>query len=561
MREEVPSAAPTALRCAPMTPQRPSVMDPLAPALAPSELSGETTNSVSVALRGLRPHTNYSLQVVAFTRVGDGPASDPVFCSTEEDVPGPPAGVKAAISGRGTMVVSWLPPTNSNGRLLTYTVTTRGRDVKRHSANVSVHPRNVNFTTFHRPSVSPHPEGRRARPLHQTRGGASFELRQHPGVRGCKHSGRRGTPSPPVTIALSTTVPARVVSWGGVTGVHWEEDVSLRCEAVGIPPPGRTWYRDNIIINDATNKRVSSYPDGTLVLRDVQRKDSGNYTCRVTNTHGEDHITYVLSVQVPPQPPQIHVTRTGATTLTVAWRTGDSGGAPLLGLTISYKRDYGEWQEETVGDGRPSENLRTKTAGSPPLTGGREAWSSPTPLSETVDGSRPVELGGLNPSTAYVVSVTAHNSAGSTVQEYPFTTAALNGGMTVKENKAVFFVFSFILIVFYRFEFIMTFFSRSRHGRRLLDGCTCLAPVVASSLALLATVITVCVCVRRRPPPPSPQSGGDTCSVTAQENKENLKQREQYYATVRKTSPHRDPGAHERVPEYADDIYPYATFR
>lgn len=51
-----------------------------------------------------------------------------------------------------------------------------------------------------------------------------------------------------------STVPARVVSWGGVTGVHWEEDVSLRCEAVGIPPPGRTWYRDNIIINDATNK-------------------------------------------------------------------------------------------------------------------------------------------------------------------------------------------------------------------------------------------------------------------------------------------------------------------
>nr|XP_027239266.1 Down syndrome cell adhesion molecule-like protein Dscam2 [Penaeus vannamei] len=496
--EDVPSAAPTALRCAPMTAHSVLVSwDPLAPALArgellgyrvlyapaerTSELSGETTNSVSVALRGLRPHTNYSLQVVAFTRVGDGPASDPVFCSTEEDVPGPPAGVKAAISGRGTMVVSWLPPTNSNGRLLTYTVTTRGRDVKR--------------------AVVRAPSTRHEVVLPSSSGSIQVSVAASTRVG-------EGPPSPPVTIALSTTVPARVVSWGGVTGVHWEEDVSLRCEAVGIPPPGRTWYRDNIIINDATNKRVSSYPDGTLVLRDVQRKDSGNYTCRVTNTHGEDHITYVLSVQVPPQPPQIHVTRTGATTLTVAWRTGDSGGAPLLGLTISYKRDYGEWQEETVpptqtshelrglacgnhydlyvtpynkvGDGRPSENLRTKTAGSPPLTGGREgvviantSWaavslakwsdggcpishysvayrrSSSTTwvvgkglrpsrfgvvwvevgVSETVDGSRPVELGGLNPSTAYVVSVTAHNSAGSTVQEYPFTTAALNGGI------------------------------------------------------------------------------------------------------------------------------------
>lgn len=42
---------------------------------------------------------------------------------------------------------------------------------------------------------------------------------------------------------------------------------------------------------------MSSYPDGTLVLRDVQRKDSANYTCKVNNPHGDDHITYTLIVQ------------------------------------------------------------------------------------------------------------------------------------------------------------------------------------------------------------------------------------------------------------------------
>ncbi|KAK7084278.1 hypothetical protein SK128_009905 [Halocaridina rubra] len=206
----------------------------------------------------------------------------------------------------------------------------------------------------------------------------------------------------------SNEIPARIVSWGGLTAVHWEEDVSLRCDAVGDPPPVRSWIRDAHHLNEAS-KRVSSYPDGTLVLRDVQRQDSANYTCKVTNIHGDDYITYALIVQVPPAPPHIHITRTGSTTLTVAWRTGDDGGATLLGLTVSYKRDYGEWQEETVpptqtshelrglvGDGRPSDNLRTKTAGSTPLAGGREgvvkvntSWAAVS-LAQWTDGGCPI---------------------------------------------------------------------------------------------------------------------------------------------------------------------------
>lgn len=42
-----------------------------------------------------------------------------------------------------------------------------------------------------------------------------------------------------------------------------------------------------------------------------------------------------------------------------------------------------------------------------------------------------------------------------------------------------------------------------------------------------------------------------------------MEQREQYYATVRKPSqqsPCREVNALERIPEYSEDIYPYATF-
>jgi len=67
---------------------------------------------------------------------------------------------------------------------------------------------------------------------------------------------------------------------------------------------------------------------------------------------------------------------------------------------------------------------------------------------------------------------------------------------------------------------------------------------------------------------PDPEGSGganDPSSQTqaALDNKHNMEQREQYYATVRKPgqqSPCREVSALERIPEYSEDIYPYATF-
>ncbi|KAK8373688.1 hypothetical protein O3P69_012619, partial [Scylla paramamosain] len=72
--------------------------------------------------------------------------------------------------------------------------------------------------------------------------------------------------------------------------------------------------------------------------------------------------------------------------------------------------------------------------------------------------------------------------------------------------------------------------------------------VVASYLTLLATLVTVCVCVRKKPPMPLQQVSRDGNKVGVQENKNNHKHREQFYATVCKMSPHRDPTAVDRIP-------------
>lgn len=43
------------------------------------------TSALNLVVSGLRKFTNYSIQVLAFTRIGDGIMTRPTFCHTEED--------------------------------------------------------------------------------------------------------------------------------------------------------------------------------------------------------------------------------------------------------------------------------------------------------------------------------------------------------------------------------------------------------------------------------------------------------------------------------------------
>lgn len=43
------------------------------------------TTALTTVLTGLRKYTNYSIQVLASTRIGDGVFTHPVYCHTDED--------------------------------------------------------------------------------------------------------------------------------------------------------------------------------------------------------------------------------------------------------------------------------------------------------------------------------------------------------------------------------------------------------------------------------------------------------------------------------------------
>jgi Down syndrome cell adhesion molecule-like protein 1 len=43
------------------------------------------TTALTTVLTSLRKYSNYSIQVLAYTRMGDGVSSQAIFCKTEED--------------------------------------------------------------------------------------------------------------------------------------------------------------------------------------------------------------------------------------------------------------------------------------------------------------------------------------------------------------------------------------------------------------------------------------------------------------------------------------------
>ncbi|XP_063589130.1 cell adhesion molecule Dscam2-like [Penaeus indicus] len=281
-----------------------------------SHEDGRSGSVVSEGLRatlaGLRPWTNYSVSVAASTRAGEGVASLPLVCTTDQEVPEAPARVKAVVSGPRAAVVSWAPPASPRGRITRYTVhwASAGSRSAPHTRRVSPH-----FTHL---------------PLHDL---------SHTAHEVWVTASTRIGEGPRSSVAMVTpshTVGAGIWAVGGNLTAAWKEDVSLPCGAVGVPEPVLTWSHERLEIPD-THPRFTVQPDGTLTLTDIQRSDSGRYTCTASNHHGEDSVTYNLTVLVPPSAPSLHVTETTASSIRVQWSVEDTGGAPLQGATLHYR--------------------------------------------------------------------------------------------------------------------------------------------------------------------------------------------------------------------------------
>ncbi|XP_076227357.1 Down syndrome cell adhesion molecule 2 isoform X7 [Nomia melanderi] len=542
------------------------------------EMEVRKTSALTTVLTGLRKFTNYTIQVLAFTKVGDGVPTTVTYCQTEEDVPGSPADIKVVVSSPQALFISWLPPLEPNGHITKYNLYTRvvdGREELNH--------------------------GKRQLPATSTYFEAT-DFQQHVEYQFWVTASTRvgeGQSSRVAAQVPTNRVPARITSFGGHVVRPWRGSATLACNAVG--DPTREWFKGSAEqIRTDTTRNIQILPSGELVLSNLQSQDGGNYTCQVKNTQGSDKLHYTLTVQVPPSAPVLYVTSSTSSSILLHWKAGHSGGAPLTGYTLHYRTTHGNLEElqlsrhstshelkgllcgntyqlyltshNKIGSSPSSPALSVRTQGQAPGIPSAASFLSPnsttlvlrlhvwpdngcpilyfviqykpinefhwTLVSNSVKMQRRFVVTNLQPSSVYQLKVEAHNVAGSNQAEFTFVTLTKEGEPPSPELSKRGIASA---VPFYADVKVML-------------------PLIVTTIALLIAMVIVAIRWRSR-------YLGDRVQRPMKESQENQQnaetQRERYYATIHKVALQQanTGGGPDKIPETAEDISPYATFQ
>ncbi|KAK9305337.1 hypothetical protein QLX08_003596 [Tetragonisca angustula] len=543
------------------------------------EMEVRKTSALTTVLTGLRKYTNYTIQVLTFTRVGDGVATMITYCQTEEDVPGSPADIKVVVSSPQALFISWLPPLEPNGIITKYNLYTRVVD-GREELNHGKRTLSAASTYFEATDLQQHVE---------------YQF----WVTGSTRVGE-GQSSRVAAQVPTNRVPAKITSFGGHVVKPWRGTVTLACNAVG--DPTREWYKGQAEqIRTDTTRNVQILPSGELVLSNLQSQDGGNYTCQVENAQGSDKLHYTLTVQVPPNAPVLYVTSSTSSSILLHWKPGHSGGAPLTGYTLHYRTTHGNLDElqlsrhatshelkgllcgntyqlyltshNKIGSSPSSPVLSVRTQGQAPGIPPAATFLSPnsttlvlrlhvwpdngcpilyfviqyrpinefhwTLVSNSVKMQRRFVVTNLQPSSVYQLKVEAHNVAGSNHAEFTFVTLTKEGEPPPPELSKRGIT---LAVPFYADVKVML-------------------PLIVATVALVVAVVIVALRWRSR-------YLGDRMQRPMKETQENQQnaetQRERYYATIHKVALQQAAntgGGPDKIPETAEDISPYATFQ
>ncbi|SPP76231.1 blast:Down syndrome cell adhesion molecule-like protein Dscam2 [Drosophila guanche] len=591
--EDVPSRPPEDVRCAALSSQSLQVswqpppiyhtngllqgyklvFEPIMDDILPSkdEVESRKTTALTMVLTGLRKYTNYSIQVLAHTRMGDGSVSKALFCHSEEDVPEAPADIKVVVSSTQSLYISWLPPTEPNGVITKYSLYTRvvnGREELNNEKRSL--PSQQHF--YESKGLHPHME-------YQFWVTASTRVGE-------------GKSSRVVSQITTNRVPARIISFGGPAVRPWRATVTLPCTAVG--KPKREWFKSDVPLRQGGLHNSQLLDSGDLIINNLQLADSGNYSCQVDNGIGTDRLTHTLLVQVPPSAPVLYVTSATSSSILMHWKCGFTGNAPITGYTLFYRRGSGNTDEMQLSRHASSHELKGLVCGSTyqiHLSAQNKVGTSPTSImlhvrtqgqapgmpastsllapnstsvlirlhtwpdngcplmyfvlqyravtddpetewvlvSNALKPQRRVTVSNLQPSTLYQMRMEAHNVAGASQAEFSFVTLTKDGDPPPPE------------IV-----------QRGQRGPTVFYGnINLLIPSIAALSGMICTIAMVIICYRHK------QS--NHIQKESLENRANSEaaQRERYYATIHKVSMQNN----DKIPETSEDISPYATFQ
>ncbi|CAG7733862.1 unnamed protein product [Allacma fusca] len=561
------------------------------------EVIVRTTTATLIVISGLQPWTNYSIQVAGMTRVGEGALGTTVTCQTEEDVPGKLENVKSVVSSPTSIIVSWLPPKKKTGRLISYNLYYDASGSHTSGRSSGIKKKTITPTqTYYEV------EGLKTNEKYEFRISAVTSKGEG------KFSVTRQVPT--------KNYGAAIISIGSEVYAIWKTDVELPCKVVGDPVPTQEWTKLSKPVED--NDRISRNADGSLLIRDARKEDEGEYICEVANIRGSESVNHSVFVQVPPAAPSVQMASSTHNSISIIWKQMEGDKiAPVKGYILHLKvRD--EWIEKrisrhlntyeitdldcgtryqlyltgynTAGIGKASNMLKNvSTLGDVPrlvipvpemmllinVTWIRvklDSWDdSGCAIShcrvmyrpheyqsrwQTVSAdlslkSKDVDIVGLKPSTHYAVRVSCQNSAGENeVDLNPRTLPhgvgdqqdSLNNSSVWKTAPAA----TVASTVFY------------------LDW-KLMGPIVLSSVAMILAGGGLCLCIKKKPQVMGRSmehlSGGTPSSSTYFKGNQRSNSH-QLYMTVKKATPVKgqDLVSMDHIPQYAEDIYPYATF-
>ncbi|KAI5745326.1 hypothetical protein M8J76_010108 [Diaphorina citri] len=540
----------------------------------------QKTTNLETNLHGLQKFANYSIRVLAFTLSGDGVQSAPVYCMTDEDIPGPPEHIKASVMSPDSLLISWQAPVDPNGLILKYNIYVQ-HGKKPPMKEVVFGDSTLMYECRH------------------LKEGVVYKI----WVKAVTHVGE-GDSSPVVLQTPTARAPAQIASFSSKIESSAQSVITLPCTMVGLPAPNRVWKSPsgNIITDDEVFYRILS--DGSLYVGPLTNDMVGNYTCLADNIFGKDDIYYQVTILSPPGVPNILLQSTTTHSISILWKPSYDGGAIITHYIVSYRDRTEDWQSvhvdaeyreftltqlkcgthykiniklvNSIGESKPSKTIAASTKGEVPGSAVLEELLSINstsvtlfldaipvglctisdiriaykpqdqtdwiniPLSNLDEAlEMPLVIENLLPATRYELTISAKNDAGSTNKNYVFATLSVNGDIVPLE-----------LI--------------PEHASSILYKLNVMIPAVTGIVAILiiALVALVCFTSRKRKNQRNDHSDNSKCLIELQNKKNSETQQHHTYSPspLRKgdssLSAHK--GSDTSGPDY--EICPYATF-
>ncbi|XP_062868629.1 protein sidekick-1 isoform X2 [Trichomycterus rosablanca] len=303
----------------------------------------------SVLLRNLRKYVQYEIQVLAFTRIGDGQLSSPaVLERTKDDVPGPPIRLVFPEVRLTEVRVVWQPPLDPNGIIMGYQIAYRldSGDPKQFTT-VEVGPDILQFT-----ASGLHPESayifRISARTQQGWGTAAQAVVITTEIR--------ERPQPPLGLSVpQDQVQSRQLRLDWVPGGDGSSPVRYFTLQLRQLPDGQWITHSSSISHNSTSCVVDRLkPYTSYKLRMMATNDIGD------SKYSRETDAITTLQDVPDEPPVIESVKPSTTTsVLVQWQPPKEES--VNGVLVGYRLYYRELQYDSIPQEAKRNNSSTST--------------------------------------------------------------------------------------------------------------------------------------------------------------------------------------------------------